>query len=553
MDNSPNPQIMGLVEDIGRVGHSYGQQEPGARERLLSLAYKLAAAVELPSETIQRMGWAEVRDAMPSHDVAGPSFHHLPAYLKSISYEHPTDIADGPFQYAHNTASPFFVWLQENPELASCFNSYMGGYRAGKAFWVDPGFYPLDERLCKGVKAGAEEVLLVDVGGGMGHDLELLKEKQAHVGGRLILQDTAQVIGQITAPDTAFERMTHDFFTTQPVQGARAYYLHSVLHDWDNASCIAILKNLVSAMENGYSKILINELVVPDCGASWSVTSMDWLMLALGAIKERTEEDWYTLIGQAGLKVTGVWTKEQVFVSRAQNPYDPKANDVIVHGQYLIKRCGKGIPGGKADQLSSLLEDIAEDLPSIIIEAADGINSTHGFQNLFTSNDAASYVAEYFTRISSNAPVVINGKPQKIEFICLEKEDPFYAIYYRRMALSRIDIFGFSEEGTEKIFLPPYFFKIATDPAFYSCPFTGHRSGDKNVYGGEKLGFTQWGVIIHELMDKYLDHDGRRDDFNETYAINKIVRLPPEQQRLNAENYAVFASAIKAECEMWPN
>ncbi|KAL8898204.1 MAG: hypothetical protein Q9207_006822 [Kuettlingeria erythrocarpa] len=246
-----------------------------------------------------------------THDVAGPSFHHLPAYLKSISYRHPTDIADGPFQYAHKTASPFFVWLHEKPELAACFNNYMRGYRAGKPSWVDPGFYPVEERLGNGMKEGQEEVLLVDVGGGLGQDLDLLRQKHAHVPGRLILQDKEEVIGQISAPDTVFEEMAHDFFTPQPVHGARAYHLHSVLHDWDDASCLSILKNVVSAMEKGYSKILINELVVPDQGASWSITSMDWLMLALGAVKERTEQDWRSMVEQAGLKVTGIWTKEQ--------------------------------------------------------------------------------------------------------------------------------------------------------------------------------------------------------------------------------------------------
>ena len=94
-------------------------------------------------------------------------------------------------------------------------------------------------------------------------------------------------------------------------QGARAYHLHSVLHDWDDASSISILKNIVSAMEKGYSKLLINELVVPDQGASWSITSMDWLMLALGTVKERTEQDWHRVVEAAGLKVTGIWTKEQ--------------------------------------------------------------------------------------------------------------------------------------------------------------------------------------------------------------------------------------------------
>ena len=84
-----------------------------------------------------------------------------------------------------------------------------------------------------------------------------------------------------------------------------------MLHDWDDTSSIDILKNIATAMEKDYSKLLINELVVPDRGASWSITSMDWLMLALGAVKERTEQDWHRLVEAAGLKITGIWTKEQ--------------------------------------------------------------------------------------------------------------------------------------------------------------------------------------------------------------------------------------------------
>lgn len=389
MNVPPNAQVSNLVEEIIGAGTSYSQHEPGAREKLLSLAYSLASAVELPSEAIQRIGWAEparfastkiavdlnlfemlkdkkdagittaelakasnanltlisrtmkhlaamnvVREIGPdhylatpfsvaltepkyrdgityTHNVAGPSFHQLPAYLKSISYGHPTDIADGPFQYAHQTQAPFFVWLYEKPELASCFNNYMSGYRAGKSSWVDPGFYPVEERLGNGMKQGADEVLLVDVGGGLGHDLELLKQNHAGVPGKLVLQDKEEVVKQTTAPDAVFEKMAHDFFTPQPIHGARAYHLHSVLHDWDNASCVSILENIISAMEKGYSKILINELVVPDQNASWSITSMDWLMLALGAVKERTEKDWHSMAESVGLKITGIWTKEQ--------------------------------------------------------------------------------------------------------------------------------------------------------------------------------------------------------------------------------------------------
>ena len=64
-------------------------------------------------------------------------------------------------------------------------------------------------------------------------------------------------------------------------------------------------------MEKGYSKLLINELVVADQGASWSITSMDLLMLALVGVKERTEQEWHRLVEAAGLKITGIWSKGQ--------------------------------------------------------------------------------------------------------------------------------------------------------------------------------------------------------------------------------------------------
>lgn len=64
-------------------------------------------------------------------------------------------------------------------------------------------------------------------------------------------------------------------------------------------------------MHSGYSKLLINEFVVPDVEATWSITSMDWVMMALSAVKERTEKQWTTLLERAGLKVVGIWTYDQ--------------------------------------------------------------------------------------------------------------------------------------------------------------------------------------------------------------------------------------------------
>lgn len=244
------------------------------------------------------------------NDVPGPSFHALPAYLKSTGYKTPTSLTDGPFQHAHKTDLPFFAWLNAHPPYLQVFSNYMGGYRAGRPSWADAGFYPVRERLSDAFDAASSPVLLVDVGGGQGHDLQELRAKHPDLLGKLVLQDQADVIAKVDAHDGAFEAVPHDFFTPQPVRGARAYYLHSVLHDWSDADCLRILRAIAPAMKKGYSRVLLNEIAVPEQGAGWPVTSMDWLMMALGAMRERTMREWEGILEQAGLRVVRVFTYE---------------------------------------------------------------------------------------------------------------------------------------------------------------------------------------------------------------------------------------------------
>ena len=84
--------------------------------------------------------------------------------------------------------------------------------------------------------------------------------------------------------------------------------MHSILHDWPDEKCKEILSHLVAAMEPGYSKILINELVIPNKGAHPTSTGLDWLMMALMSASERTEQAWTALLQSVGLKVVGIWT-----------------------------------------------------------------------------------------------------------------------------------------------------------------------------------------------------------------------------------------------------
>lgn len=70
------------------------------------------------------------------------------------------------------------------------FNNYMSGYRQGKRSWMDEDFYPLKESLGYDTQSHDKiDVFLVDVGGGLGHDIEELKAKHPGIRGRLVLQD----------------------------------------------------------------------------------------------------------------------------------------------------------------------------------------------------------------------------------------------------------------------------------------------------------------------------------------------------------------------------
>ena len=189
----------------------------------------------------------------------------------------------------------------------------MSAYRAGKANWYDPGFYPVAERLIHGFDStSSSDVLLVDVGGGRGHDVSFFVSQHPTHPGRVVLQDREPVIaGVLESTDAAsrpFEAQAHDFFTPQPVRGARAYSLHSILHDWSDEDGVKILQNLVPALKKGYSRVLLNEIVVSEERPTLAATNMDLMMLAHFAVRERTEKEWRDILAQAGLRVVRVYT-----------------------------------------------------------------------------------------------------------------------------------------------------------------------------------------------------------------------------------------------------
>ena len=84
----------------------------------------------------------------------------------------------------------------------------------------------------------------------------------------------------------------------------------SVLHDWTDKKCAEILANLKPAMTPKYSKLLINEFVIPDTGAHWISTALDIFMMAVYSAGERREQSWRRILDGVGFRITKIWTPE---------------------------------------------------------------------------------------------------------------------------------------------------------------------------------------------------------------------------------------------------
>jgi hypothetical protein len=165
---------------------------------------------------------------------------------------------------------------------------------------------PVEEIL--GNPTNSDAVLLVDIGGNVGNDLLGFHKAFPDLPGRLMLEDLPASVVKLDEEDLKpIEVVGHDFFTPQPITGAKAYFLKLILHDWNDEKCREILSNIKTAMKPGHSKILINEAVIPNRKASWFDASQDILMMLGHGAQERSEGSWRDLVESVGLKVTKIW------------------------------------------------------------------------------------------------------------------------------------------------------------------------------------------------------------------------------------------------------
>jgi SAM-dependent methyltransferase len=150
---------------------------------------------------------------------------------------------------------------------------------------------------------------MVDVGGGQG----ALLHKILHLNPKLrgVLADLPAVVAGATAALTGAvaercEIAGIDFFKSVP-EGADAYVMKAIVHDWDDVAAIKILKNCRRAIRND-GKLLLMEHILkppnePDPGLGRFI-DLDMLVLLTG--RERTEAEFETLLRAAGFSSTRV-------------------------------------------------------------------------------------------------------------------------------------------------------------------------------------------------------------------------------------------------------
>ncbi|CAI7576054.1 unnamed protein product [Penicillium discolor] len=232
-----------------------------------------------------------------------PIIQKTPEFFQKSDYKNPGDPMDGPFQHAYNTTGSCWDWLAKNPDALDRFNTFMEGGRDDTSHWTD--WFPAQEQLLDGVST--DSPLLVDIGGGRGHDLLGFKQKFPAAAGKLVLEDLPSVIEDIQKLDSGIQRVKHNFFEPQPVKGARAYYFKHIMHDWSDDNCRVILKHTTAAMERGFSKLLIEDYIVPDTNAGAKEALTDMIVMVWCPGIERTRQRWIELLESVGLTITNFW------------------------------------------------------------------------------------------------------------------------------------------------------------------------------------------------------------------------------------------------------
>lgn len=189
----------------------------------------------------------------------------------------------------------FFDYLAQNPSDGKLFHAGMAAFSAGETPSIIEAydFSPFSR--------------IVDVGGGRaGLLIEILKHYPSLHG---ILYDRPEVaqVAQDSDHGDVRSRMTcmgGNFLASVPDK-ADAYVIKRIIHNWDDESSIAILRNCQKAMTDD-GRVLVIDAVIEEDGSHSFNKIADLLMMIAVSGHERNRAEFERLFSLAGLTVTRV-------------------------------------------------------------------------------------------------------------------------------------------------------------------------------------------------------------------------------------------------------
>lgn len=197
----------------------------------------------------------------------------------------------GSTAFDHLFGTSLFEYLQKNAEASDAFNQGMTNLSSLLAHAV------LLAYDFSGITS------IVDVGGGEGQLLMRILELCPEMSG--IVFDLPGGLSDRARSDAARPSfVAGNFFDSVP-QGADAYLLSGVLHDWTDDLAVGILNNCRKAMaKNG--RVLIVEMIVPDTNSASFSKLLDLNMMVMTKGRERTKSEFQALLDAADYRLTRI-------------------------------------------------------------------------------------------------------------------------------------------------------------------------------------------------------------------------------------------------------
>lgn len=138
-----------------------------------------------------------------------PAFIHLPSYFAANGFHEPPNQEAGP--YADVFSCTYWQRVNQTPKLKADFDTYMSAHKKGGSSIID--LLPLSI-LVEGYDKSFP-VLLVDIGGGVGHQCMELTSRHPSLQGQIVVQDL-RVSKELEL--AGIRGMEYNFFTPQPIK-----------------------------------------------------------------------------------------------------------------------------------------------------------------------------------------------------------------------------------------------------------------------------------------------------------------------------------------------